>query len=187
MDWDRYLPAILGIVVALTTGLLALTGVWLANRNNQRQLDQRLRHEAVEAKREVLRGRLEELYSLVSSWSNDVVTHHIMYQRVMVGELSYNQALDLTISSKKTGDANRLFTLAELYFPATREALENLKQLRDEAAAIQSSFKREYKQGNTASAKHADALIAVLDRFNSAVHDYQGILAAYAADVDPSK
>ncbi len=187
MDWDKSVPSILVIAGSLVTGLLALLGGWLANRSNLRQLDRRLHHEQVSEKREVLRARLEELYSLVSQWAGDMVTHHMTYQRVMVGELSYNQALDLTITSKQHGDANRLFTLAELYFPLARQTLEKLKELRDEASRIQSSFKGEYKQGNLTSQRHSKALSDVLTRFNAAIREYQDALAAYATDVDPSR
>lgn len=187
MDFEKNIPSMFVIAGSLVTGLLALLGGWLANRNNLRQLDRRLHHEEASEKREVLRTRLEELYSLVSQWANDVVTHHMTYQRVMVGELSYNQALDLEIASKQGGNANRLFTLAELYFPSTRQALEKLKELRDEASRIRSDFKSEYKQGKLTSQRHSKALIDVLNRFNAAVREYQNALAAYAADVDPSR
>ncbi|MBI2799306.1 MAG: hypothetical protein HYX63_03300 [Gammaproteobacteria bacterium] len=187
MDWEKSMSSLFVIVGSLVTGLLALLGGWLASKSNLRQLDQRLRHEMASEKREVLRSRLEELYSLVSHWAGNMVTHHMTYQRVMVGELSYDQALDLTIASKHSGDANRLFTLADLYFPSTREALEKLKELRDEASRIQSSFKDEYKQGKLMSQQHSRALLDVLNRFNTAVREYQDALAEYASDVDPTR
>lgn len=187
MDLEKYIPSMFVIAGSMVTGLLALLGGWLANRNNLRQLDRRLHYEEASEKREVLRTRLEELYSLISQWANDLVAHYMTYQRVMVGELSYDQALDLTIASKQNGNANRLFTLAELYFPSTRQALEKLKELRDEASRIQSDFKREYKQGKMRSQQHSKALLDVLNRFNVAVREYQDALAAYAADVDPSR
>lgn len=187
MDWEKSISSIFVIAGSLVTGLLALLGGWLANSSNLRQLDRRLHHEESSEKREILRARLEELYSLVSQWANDMVTHHMTYQRVMVGELTYNQALDLTIASKQNGDANRLFTLGELYFPSTRQALEKMKELRDEASRIQNSFKSEYKRGNLMSQQHSNALIEVLNNFNTATREYQDALAAYAVDVDPSR
>lgn len=187
MDWEKHTSSLFVIAGSLVTGLLALLGGWLAHRSNLRQLDRRLTHEEARERREALRARLEELYSLVSQWAKNMVTHHTIYQRVMVGELSYNQALDLTIASKWAGDADRLFTLAELYFPSTRQALGGLKALRDEASRIQSDFKAGYRQGKLTSQEHSRALLDVLKRFNAAVEEYQDALAKYASDVDPSR
>ena len=186
MEWEKHISSFFVVGGSLVTGLLALLGGWLANRNNLRQLDRRLDHEETLEKREALRSRLEELYSLISQWAKNIITHHMTYQRVMVGELTYNQALDLTIKSKQSGDSDRLFTLAELYFPSTRQSLEKLKTIRDEASRIQSSFKSDYKRGRLTSAKHSKELLDVLNHFNIAVKEYQDALAEYASIVDPS-
>lgn len=101
----------------------------------------------------------------------------------MEGDLTYNQALDITLKNANSLDAKRMFTLAELYFPSAHEALQELKELRDQAASIQSSFKEAYKQGGATSSQHATAITKVLERFNSAVTNYKAALAAYAQDV----
>jgi hypothetical protein len=140
MDWDKHLPSILAWGGAVVTGIFTLLGVWFANRNSIEQLTVKLQHEWARESRESLRARLEELYSLVGRWAAEVVIHHVTYRKVMDGELTYNQALDLTLKNKSSVDANRMFTLAELYFPSAHGALQELKELRDDAAAIQSSF-----------------------------------------------
>ena len=183
MDWDKHLPTILAWGGSLVTGIFTLLGVWFANRSSLRQLTAKLQHETDSERREVLRARLEELYSLVGRWAGEVVIHHVTYRKVMDGELTYNQALDITIENKPSIDANRMFTLAELYFPSAHDALEELKSLRDKAAAIQTTFKQGYKEDGQPSKKHAELRSHVLKAFNTAVEKYEQALSAHAKDV----
>jgi hypothetical protein len=182
MDWDKHLPSILAWGGSLLTGAFTLLGVWLANRSSQRQLTLKLDHEAEKENRERLRIRLEELYSLIGRWANEVGTHHLTYRKVMEGDLTYNQALDITINNKSPIDANRMFTLAELYFPSAHGSLGELKKLRDQMAEIQTNFKLAYKEDGGLSEQHAQALTLLLQKFNSAIKSYQAELAAHAAD-----
>lgn len=183
MDWDQHLPSMLAWGGSVVTGVFTLLGVWLANRSSLKQLTVKLQHESDRENREALRARLEELYSLVGRWAGDVVIHHTTYRKVMEGELTYNQALDFMINKKLSVDANRMFTLAELYFPSAHKALEELKQMRDEAASIQSDFKRVHKQDGQLSREHSRALTVVLEKFNAAIEKYLTELSAHAKDV----
>lgn len=183
MDWDKHLPSILAWGGSIVTGIFTLLGVWFANRSSLKQLTVKLEHESEREKREAQRARLEELYSLIGRWAGEVVIHHITYRKVMDGELTYNQALDLTLNNKTTLDANRMFTLAELYFPSAHKELQELKDLRDQASSIQSSFKEAYKKGRVTSQKHSDALTEVLEYFNVAIKNYQSALAAHTQDI----
>lgn len=183
MDWDKHLPTIFAWGGSVVTGVFTLLGVWFANRSSIKQLTVKLQHESERGSRESLRTRLEELYSLVGRWAGEAVIHHVTYRKVMEGELTYNQALDLTLKNKSSVDANRMFTLAELYFPSAHGALQKLKELRDDAAAIQSSFKQSYKQYGEPSREHANALTDVLAKFSAAIAKYQAELSAHAKDV----
>jgi len=183
VDWDKHLPSILAWGGSVVTGLFTLLGVWLANKSSLKQLTVKLQHESEKERNDALRTRLEELYCLVDHWAKEMVTHHITYRKVMDGDLTYNQALDLTISNKSTLDSTRLFMLAELYFPSAQKALEELKELRDKASSVQDNFKQCYKLNGQPSAEHAKALTALLQRFNDAIDKYQAELAAYAHDV----
>ena len=183
MDWDKHLPTILAWGGSVVTGVFTLLGVWFANRSSLKQLTVKLDNESERETRESLRGRLEELYSLVGRWAGEVVIHHVTYRKVMENELTYNQALDITLKGEQSVDANRMFTLAELYFPSAHLALQELKTLRDEAASIQSSFKQSYKQDGAPSREHAKALTLVLEKFNAAIAKYQVQLSAHAKDV----
>ena len=183
MDWDNHLPSMLAWGGSVVTGVFTLLGVWFANRSSLKQLTVKFEHESKRESRESLRARLEELYSLVGRWAGEVVMHHVTYRKVMESELTYNQALDVTLKERPSVDANRMFTLAELYFPSAHGALQELKALRDEAASIQSSFKQSYKQNGEPSRQHAKALTVVLEKFNAAIAKYQDELSAHAKDI----
>lgn len=177
------MPSILAWGGSVVTGLFTLLGVWLANKNSLKQLTVKLQHESEKERNDALRARLEELYCLVDLWAKEMMKHHITYRKVMDGDLTYNQALDLTISNKSTLDSTRLFMLAELYFPSARTALEELKELRDKASSVQENFKQHYKRDGQPSAEHAKSLTALLQRFDDAIDKYQAELAKYAKNI----
>jgi hypothetical protein len=183
VDWDKHLPSILAWGGSVVTGIFTLLGVWFANRSSLKQLTVKLQHESDRESREALRARLEELYSLVGRWAGQVVVHHATYRKVMEGELSYNDALEITINNKSLVDANRMFTLAELYFPSAHSALQEIKALRDEASSMQADFKHLYKRDGQPSLGHSRALSPVLDKFNVAIDKYLAELSAHAKDV----
>lgn len=94
-------------------------------------------------------SRDEELYLLSEAYFNALTSHYLPYLRVMQGELTYNQALDLTIAQLGgEHDFQRLEMLVQLYFPALTEALECVFVARDRANAILSAHKAKYKQGD---------------------------------------
>jgi hypothetical protein len=169
VDWDKHLPSILAWGGSLLTGVFTLLGVWLANRSSQKQLTLKLDHEAEKENRERLRIRLEELYSLIGRWAIEVGAHHLTYRKVMEGDLTYNQALDIMIKNESPIDANRMFTPAELYFPSAHGSLGELKKLRDQMAGIQTKFKLAYKQDGSPSQAHAEAITVLLHKFDGAI------------------
>lgn len=183
LDWGEHLPSILAWGSAVLTGLFAVLGVWISNRSSLKQLVVRLEHEADRDAREAVRQRLEELYALVGLWSNELVTHYLPYLKVMDGELTYNQALEITIRREIPVDSVRMFTLAELYFPSAQGALGILVCTRDKAARIHDEFKENYKADGRPSAAAASVLRSVLQEFNSAVDAYKAELATYAKNV----
>lgn len=181
--WERHLSSILPWGGALLTGLFTLLGVWLANRSSLKQLTVKLQHESDREAREALRARLEELYSLVALWSYDAAAHYLPYLRVMDGELTYNEALDIELGRKAGVDASRMFTLAELYFPSAHGALEKMKTYRDKAASLHSDFKAAHKLNGEPSPRHARALREVLDQFVQAIEQYKRELSVHAKTV----
>lgn len=183
MDWAKNLPSMLAWGSSVLTGIFTLLGVWLANRSSLKQLTVKLQHESDRDTREASRKRLEELYSLMGMWRYEIATHYLPFLRVMDGEISYNEALDITLKKDGTVDANRMFTLAELYFPSAHGALEAIFGYRDKAASLHSDFKARYKMNGEPSSHHARLLRDVLDEFVQAVDRYRRELVGYAKTV----
>jgi hypothetical protein len=165
--------------------LFTLLGVWLVQRSNLKQLNLKLSHESNNEARGTLLDKLEELYSLISRWANDLILHHDVYRSVMRGDLSYNQALDIVIDRKPNVDAARMFTLAELYFPEAWDALKEMTDLRDQAFRIQEDFKRQYKVDGQPSHDHERRLTEVLKKLEEAIRKYQLQLSKYAKILTP--
>ena len=172
------------VLAAAVTALSTLGGIHLANKSSERQLSLRLSHQDAKDQKEALRARLEELYQLVDHWAGDVISHYITYRSVMQGQLSYNQALDITIASESKGNATRMFTLADLYFPKCHDALKEIRASRDQMAEIEGAYRELYResgpQGNPA---HQRALSAEMARFTSAIENYKRELSSYAREV----
>lgn len=172
------------VAAAAVTALSTVAGVRLANQAAERQLKLRLQHQDDKDQKEALRNRLEELYQLVDTWAGKVVFHHTTYRQVMNGQLTYNQALDITINSESF-DSARLFTLAELYFPDSHEVLETIKKFRDELSGIQLEYKEQYREaGPEAQGETYSRLVTKkLMEFNQAIDLYKSSLASYARKV----
>lgn len=168
---------------AAITGLFTVLGVSISTRSSSEQLLTKLSHEEQVAREEALRTRLEELYQLIDQWASSFAGHHVTFRRVMEGVLTYNQALDLTISSERNVDAARMLTLAELYFPECHAQLEEIKSIREDASQIQAEFKEQYRHSGTPSEIHARRITEVLMRFNATVELYKKQLSEYVRAV----
>jgi len=170
---------------AAVTALSTITGVRLANRAAEMQLKLTLEHQDKKDQKEALRHRLEELYQLVDSWAGTVVGHHITYRSAMYGEITYNQALDITSDRKPKADSTRMFTLAELYFPDSHSLLEAIKSSRDVLAGIQEEYKSVYKEIGPAAdgTKYSKMLSNALIQFNDAIKLYKESISIYAREV----
>ncbi len=59
----------------------------------------------------------------------------------MKGDITYNQALDLSIDRKNAIDVDRLFTLAELYFDGGHERLDEIRQILKKVNSVNEEFK----------------------------------------------
>ncbi len=169
---------------AAVTALSTIAGVRLANQAAERQLKLRLQHQDDKEQKEALRNRLEELYQLVDVWAGKFVAHHITYRQVMDRQITYNEALDITLNSPSFESA-RMFTLAELYFPDSHELLEKIKIVRDELSEIQDEYKEQYRKiGPGAEGEvYSDLITKKLDEFNRVVDLYKSTLASYARKV----
>ncbi len=168
-------------IVSIVTGVFTLLGVLLANRSNHKQLLTTLKNENDQLKDDIHRQRIEELFVSLEKWAGAMVIHHTTLRKVMVGELTYDQALDLQIEADKPDfDSHRLFMLAELYFPKCHDDLNKIKKYRDDASDLQHSYKILYKKSGANSTKHAAIITEILEKFNDSVDNYKkSLLKSY--------
>lgn len=135
---------------AIMGALITLFGVWLSNRSSVRVLRMQLQHERDEKQRDKTRERHEQLYIESRRYFGDIVSYFLPYRSVMRGDMTYNQALDMTIAGgKSNSDANRVFMLVDFYFPEFREDLQEVVRVRDQLNKIMGGFKEQYRTGDT--------------------------------------
>ena len=96
MDWDKNLPSLLAWGGAVVTGFFTVLSASLASKASTKQLSLKLRHDNERDRLEARRDRLEELYSLVTRWSKEVVNFYVPFMSVMNRQLTYNEALDIS-------------------------------------------------------------------------------------------
>ncbi|MCP9933381.1 hypothetical protein KBZ08_05585 [Cyanobium sp. Candia 9D4] len=183
MDWDKNLPSILAWGGAIVTGFFAVLSASLASRASTKQLSLKLRHENERDRLEARRERLEELYSLVTRWAKEMLNFFLPFMSVMKGDLTYNQALDMSAANRISLESDRLFTLAELYFHSGHDRLLDVRSRADEVSRINSDFKQLYKTGVTESPEHLKQMSDALTRFDNAINAYKIVLRGYASDL----
>jgi hypothetical protein len=183
MDWDKNFPSILAWGGAIVTGFFAVLSASLASRASTKQLSLKLRHENERDRLEARRERLEELYSLVTRLAKEMLNFFLPFMSVMKGDLTYDQAHDMSAANRISLDSDRLFTLAELYFHSGHDRLLDVKSRADEVSRINSDFKRLYKTGVTESPEHLKQMLDTLTRFDNAINGYKIVLRGYASDL----
>src|SRR4030042_5226222 len=97
------------LITEILTSALTLISVWLTNRSNNQRLKIQLEHERKKRNEELLRDRLEELYVLSNKFLDRLVSRYVPYRAVMMGQISYDQALDMALEhgSKKDFEPHR--------------------------------------------------------------------------------
>lgn len=137
-------------ITALVTSFIALISVWLTSRANNQRLKIQFDTEKNIRDEDLRRNRLEELYILSNKYLNRLVGYYLPYRMVMKGELTFNQALDITIEdgSKKEYDPHRVTMLIHMYFPEVKPAFDEIMAIREKMNKIISDYKEQYKRGD---------------------------------------
>ena len=102
---------------------------------------------------------------------------------VIKGDITYNEALDLSVDRKTSVDVDGLFTLAELYFDSGHERLDVVRESLKKVNSIHEEFKRLYKSGQTSTKEHLKQLSTRLARLDVAIDSYKNTLRGCASEL----
>ena len=162
-------------VTALLTASVTLVAVHLTNRNNTTRLLRQLDHEKSLNRERIRRERGEELYVLSEKYFTWLVSDYLPYLRVMQNELTYNEALDLTLASDNSDrpDFQRLEMLVDLYFPDLTKPLQAVFSPRDQANKLLAIHKTAYKQGETDGRKYIRTMNDILAELQQATAEFR--------------
>ncbi|MFL1804333.1 hypothetical protein [Plesiomonas shigelloides] len=149
------------IVAAVLTSGIAFLGVSYTNRENRKRMLAQHDHERSLRKDEIIRERAEELYVIVKKWCSTMISDHFPYVRVMKGQFSYNDALDMTLASgdKRKYDPDRMHMICDIYFPDLSKEIDALLKMNCELLDFRDMFKKKYESGKLKDEKMAEAYL----------------------------
>ena len=156
----------IAIVTAVFTSGLTILGVSLTNNANTKRLRLQLEHEKEIKNEEMLRDRLEELYVTSNKYLDALIGYYLPYRMVMKGQLTFNQALDITIESKKDYDPHRVTMLINMYFPEVKPAFDEILGLREKLNRIVDSYKEQYRTGVIDGSKYLEVFQPLLEKLD---------------------
>ncbi len=155
-------------ITAVLTSSVTLLGVWFTNRANIQRIQLQLDNEKENRYEELFREQLEELYIQSNRYLSSLWGHYLPYAKVMNGELTFNQALDMTIerASKKDYDPNRVTMLINMYFPQIKPEFEKIIDIRNKLNRIIDKFKAQYKTGTPDGTRWLQAFQPLFEEFS---------------------
>lgn len=159
---------------------LTIVGVLLTNRSNTERLKTQLQHEQNVRRQERRRERAEELYVESKKYLDAVVIHYLPYKKVMQGELTFNQALDLTIDngSKRDFEPHRVTMIIHMYFPNLQKPFNEIMAKRDFLNRIVMGYKEQYKIGDIDGTKWLDPFQATLEELCQAITAFEKLVVS---------
>ncbi|HNO76144.1 MAG TPA: hypothetical protein PKG49_11190 [Nitrosomonas mobilis] len=169
-----------GIVGTLIGSSLTIIGVVLTNRSNTERLKTQLQHEQNIRRQELKRERVEELYIESKKYLNAVGIHYLPYKKVMEGELTFNQALDLNIGngSKRDFEPHRVTMIIDMYFPNLQKPFNEIMAKRDFLNRIVTGYKEQYKTGGTDGSRWLEPFQAKLEELSEAITAFEKLVAS---------
>lgn len=168
-----------GVIIG---SVFTLLGVWLTNRANLRSLEMQLEHHRAEKEKGKTRERLEKLYVECRKYFSDVCTYYLPYRRVMQGEMTYNQALDMTIKhgSAKDYEPNHVPMLIDFYFPEFKDDFHTIMRTRDHLNEIMAGFREQYRNGNTDGSRWLELFQPVYESLAKKMEAFEDRIACYS-------
>jgi hypothetical protein len=107
------------------------------------------RFTARRAEIEFRRKKMEELFLAFHGYCSQIATLNVVWPKVMNGELSYNEALDLNSNHSERGRDHfeNVEMLVSLYFPDLSGPWREVLAVRDRINEVKGDFKQAYKIG----------------------------------------
>ncbi|WP_417448456.1 hypothetical protein [Idiomarina abyssalis] len=165
---------------ALLTSLITLLGVSLTNKSSNERLKIQLAHEMAIRKDEMYRARLEELYVESKKYIKAIITHFIPYRSVMAGDITYNDALDISLNKNYNHNADRICLIIDMYFPELQERYLSIKKQLDVTSDILHSYKAQYKSGITSGDNWIDDFQESLDLLSTKAKKFEDQISKIA-------
>ena len=160
-----------GLSGVIIGALMSILGTWLSNRASLNQLKAQLQFNKDQTTKELNRSRLEELYTGINEWSNNIAGNYLTLMTVMDGKLTYNQYLDKTIENDKsrTYDFGRLEMIMKVYGADFISLYENALSARSILNNIAIAFRQSYLSGNPEGSKFINEYIAAQKIFEARI------------------
>ncbi|CAM4308483.1 hypothetical protein [Pseudoalteromonas maricaloris] len=171
------------IFTAILTSSLTLVGIRYTNKANNERLKIQLDHEYKIKRDDLIRSRLEELYVESRKYMNSMVSYYLPYRQVMEGELTYNQALDLTLEGNYSHNPERVFLIMDMYFPELRESFTMVEKSNTKIREIQNAFKLQYKQGNPSGRNWLPMFQDALEALSSSAKNFEEHVTSIARKI----
>jgi hypothetical protein len=168
------------LFTAILTSILTLLGVQSTNKSNNERLRMQLEHERLLKREELIRERLEEIYVEAKCYMNAVVTHFLPYRKVMKGELTYNEALDLTINRNYSHNPERVHLIMDMYYPELKSTFSEVESELSRINQILNGYNQQYKQGDDSGEKWLPLFQENLESLGKAASKFESHVAEIA-------
>jgi len=167
------------IVTAIMTSGVAYISIAYTNRENNRRMQSQHEHERKLRHDEIVRKRGEELYVIVKKFCKRVVSDHFPYVRAMKGQLSYSDALYMTIKSgeKQNYDPERMNMIVDIYFPTLSEHISALVHINAKVLGVREEFRDRYEEGSVKNKKRVSHYLDEINKLIKATKELENKVA----------
>lgn len=180
---EALFTAVAAVGVAVVTATSTLIGVHLTNRAELKRKSLELETARSSEESERRRHQAEEMYLNFTKWARALTTYHVPLLKVMNGELTYSQALDLILAKDLPRDHgfDHLQMLVDLHYRDLRERFKEVLACRDALNGVIGDHKAVYKSGDTNGEVFLQMYFAAHKNFENAAGRFQDAVAATIA------
>lgn len=162
-----------------------LIGVCASNKANDARQIRQFNNDRETKRRELVTGKLEDLYILFRQWNNNTQSCYADY--IIFTQQSSNllEALNKATDSleKYRGDLNRIEMLINLYFPFLKPDYKKVVEARDRANTIMLTHFQNYNEVNKDVNHLLESLHTALDAFNEETERFVKLIEKQAENL----